>query len=163
LESAPRTTTLTMRWDGTNWETLPSPNVGSGHNQLYAVSMHGPKDVWAVGAHWHPATGLPSALSMHWNGSAWTAHAVHVAGAARSGLEGVVNLGTNGAWAVGEWDTATGTRRPLVVHWNGSTWSVIPTPETGGTSPSFWAIAGHAGDLWAVGAHAVKGVAASLI
>jgi hypothetical protein len=40
--------TVTMHWDGSAWSVVPSPNVGSGSNELYGVRGGG-NDIWAVG------------------------------------------------------------------------------------------------------------------
>src|SRR5205823_5913477 len=45
--------TLIERWDGTTWQRVPSPNVGSEPNSLNDVAVIGPDDAWAVG--WHVA------------------------------------------------------------------------------------------------------------
>ena len=164
-KTAVRTTTLTMRWGDHGWNIVPSPNVGEGHNQLYAVSVHSKNDVWAVGAYWNPLTGKAHALTMHWNGTKWEAHLPPTPGAARSSaLMGVVNLGANGAWAVGGWDSRSGARRPLAVHWDGSKWTAVGTPSMSGTRPDFWSVSGHIpDDVWAVGGVVEKGLPRTLI
>jgi hypothetical protein len=51
--------TLGARWNGSNWATLATPNVGTADNLLRAVApIPGTADVWAVGM--HLTTGGPS-------------------------------------------------------------------------------------------------------
>jgi hypothetical protein len=70
-------------------------------------------------------------------------------------IPGVAGAPAN-VWAVGAIDTQWGTgERTLIEHWDGTRWSVIPSPNprTGaGTTDELTTIAGtSASDLWAVG------------
>src|SRR5215472_18633303 len=40
--------TMTMRWDGSAWSLIPSPNPGTAHDYLFGATGSG-TDVWAVG------------------------------------------------------------------------------------------------------------------
>ena len=56
-------------------------------------------------------------------------------------------------WAVGYTITTDGTNQPdrtLIEHWNGSTWSVVASPNVGGNDNLLNGVAA-AGDVWAVG------------
>src|SRR3954454_23616981 len=57
-------------------------------------------------------------------------------------LRGVAALATNDVWAVGGYPTT------LIVHWDGTTWSVVSSPPTGGELNAVAAVA--ANDIWAV-------------
>jgi len=75
------------------------------------------------------------------------------------GLSGVFALASDNIWVTGSFaSTSTSTdNRTLVEHWNGKTWSVVPSlnpsPEGEGNYPdSLGIIAGSsANDIWAVG------------
>ena len=57
------------------------------------------------------------------------------------------------AWAVGDYNTGTGTRT-LALHWDGSAWTQAATPNLGGSSidDAFTSVgASTAGNVWAVG------------
>ena len=43
------TSTLTMHWDGTQWNVVPSPSFGPSGSKLYAAAPVSANDVWAVG------------------------------------------------------------------------------------------------------------------
>lgn len=60
---------------------------------------------------------------------------------------GVDALSTTDAWAVGRADLAPA--QPLVARWNGSTWSTVPTPTTGGQLSGVDGSASN--NVWAVG------------
>jgi hypothetical protein len=54
VSDAPRLATLVERWDGSSWEVVSSPNVGSSDNELLAVAAT-PAHQLAVGDHFAPA------------------------------------------------------------------------------------------------------------
>ena len=75
------------------------------------------------------------------------------------GLLGVRAVAANDAWAVGFSDTnaSQSAYHLLVLHWDGSTWTVAKTPTFTGNS-TLYAVAGTSRELWAVGSTASSGV-----
>lgn len=140
--------TLTEHWNGTTWSLVSSPN-GSGHNDsLNAVAAVASNDVWAVGAD------DTQALTEHWNGSAWSVVPSPTLSSGTSPLlVGVAAISSNDVWAVGSYrQSGVGLLTPLAAHWDGTGWSVVPTPSLGLQGGSFNAIATvAANDVWAVG------------
>src|SRR5205823_11017357 len=72
-----------------------------------------------------------------------------------SSLSGVTAVSTNDVWAVGS-STQNGTAynfpRTLIEHWNGTTWSVISSPNVGsGWNLLSGVTAVSANNVWAVG------------
>jgi hypothetical protein len=68
-------------------------------------------------------------------------------------LSSVAATSATDAWAAGDYDTGTGTRT-LVLHWDGSAWTQVTTPNLGGSTidDSFTSVgASSAGSVWAVG------------
>ena len=53
----------------------------------------------------------------------------------------------NDAWAVGEYLDGSGPNRTLAEHWNGTSWSVVPSPN----GYLYGVAAVTANDVWAVG------------
>src|SRR5438105_3935499 len=45
-----------------------------------------------------------------------------------NGLHGVAAVSANDVWAVGEYNPGPGSRT-LTLHWDGTSWSVIPSPN----------------------------------
>lgn len=41
--------TLTEQWNGTQWSVVKSPNVGTDHNELFAIDATPGGTLWAVG------------------------------------------------------------------------------------------------------------------
>src|SRR5262249_18121163 len=63
--------TLIERWNGSNWQVVSSPNVGTGNNDLSGVAADLFGSVWAVGGFTNSAQGNDQTLVEHWNGSSW--------------------------------------------------------------------------------------------
>src|SRR5207248_10560342 len=98
-------------------------------------------------------SGSPSAwptLTWPWDGSSWSRVPSPNQGTSRNDLFAVSAVSSNDVWAVGfDWQFAT-LEEPLTLHWDGSTWSVIPGPNTYGRLEGVAAISSN--DVWAVGA-----------
>jgi hypothetical protein len=121
---------------------------------LESVSSAAANDAWAVGSN---SLVSPRPLAEHWNGRTWKAvNAPLPTGAPQATFHGVHQLSPTNAWAVGETQSATaGDQRTLIEHWDGTHWTVVPSPnpETGsGASDTLRAVSGTGpNDLWAVG------------
>src|SRR5258708_18490295 len=68
-------------------------------------------------------------------------------------LEGVSAVSGSDAWAVGSYDdNTTGASKTLVLHWNGTTWSKIESPNPSSSFSYLYVYdATWAGDGWGVG------------
>jgi hypothetical protein len=62
----------------------------------------------------------------------------------------VVALGPNDVWAVGYSGVAVGFST-LIEHWDGFSWSIVPSPNTNGDNILTAVSATGANDIWAVG------------
>jgi len=72
-------------------------------------------------------------------------------------------IADNDIWAVGD-STSTGTEQPLAVHFNGTSWSVVPTPNLAGSGSGFSGVAAVASnDIWAVGEQVINNTGETLI
>lgn len=70
-----------------------------------------------------------------------------------SGLYGVTALSSANAWAVGYFDNGT-SHQTLVLHWNGTAWKLVPSPNPGGPDHAnllYGVRASSASNIWAVG------------
>lgn len=144
---------LALHWNGTDWRTVPSPTVAGGSN-FEAVDALNANDVWAVGLR---AGGLPEFLSTaatftaHWNGSAWSAVASPNVSNRWHELLDVEMISSNDVWAVGDSRNIGEDYRTLILHWNGSAWSVVSSPNEPGDN-ILTGVSAHApNDVWAVG------------
>jgi hypothetical protein len=158
--------TLVEHWDGTSWTVMDSPN-GVGFNSLDAVAAVSANDVWAVGEYGGPGMDERT-LVEHWNGASWSivpspnGTADPVPGA-NFVLIGVAATSASDVWAVGNF-TNGGPGQTLVEHWNGASWSVVPSPNADPSSNSLDAVAVvSASDVWAVGSSGSGAMPKSLI
>jgi hypothetical protein len=127
----------------------PSLTAGGRFDQLVAVSAAAPNDVWAVGSASAGTEGVTTVpLVEHFDGHSWRLQ--HVERVGRSTwLEGVAAITPNDVWVVG---FSLDPQRPVAEHWDGSRWTVVPTPAPSGVASSFLGVyARTPADIWAVG------------
>jgi hypothetical protein len=172
------------QWNGTEWSVYPNPVFGPGNQpELFAMASTSANDIWAVGdlladdgnalfalfEHWDGTqwsvatleTGVPFlnsasadatndawtvgydasiidediTLAIHWNGTSWSRVSTPNVGEGNNVLEGVLALAPNNVWAVGystpEPPPQGAATLTLIEHFDGNTWSVIPSPNIG--------------------------------
>ncbi|MDQ2807905.1 MAG: S-layer homology domain-containing protein, partial [Chloroflexota bacterium] len=142
--------TLVEHWDGSAWSVFASPNVSSGTNVLFGVSALANNDVWAVGEYVNG--GFVQTLVEHWNGSAWSVFASPNPGSSTNILNGVSAFSSNDVWAVGYYHDNGNSTQTLVEHWNGTVWSVVPSPNSAGGANELYGVSAlPSGEVWAVG------------
>jgi hypothetical protein len=158
------TQTLIEQWNGTQWQVVPSPNVGTGNNSLSGVTALSANDIWAVGFYIN-AKGVTQTLIEQWNGTQWQVVPSPNAGTGNNSLSGVTAITVNDVWAVGSYVNASGVTQTLIEQWNGAQWQVVPSPNAG-TGNNFLSgvTAISANDVWAVGFYVnANGVTQTLI
>jgi hypothetical protein len=121
--------TLAERWNGTAWSVLTTPNPPNATASVLAgVSCTAPTACTAVGKSTN-ASGTTT-LAERWNGSAWSIESTpNPAGARVSALAGVSCMAATACTAVGSSTGVSGTMVTLAERWDGSTWSLQPTPN----------------------------------
>jgi hypothetical protein len=99
-------------------------------------------------------------LAMNWNGMSWSKQPSGSLSKANNELDGVSADSATDAWAAG-WARDTdkfATYHTVTLHWDGTSWSLIPSPDPGGsdggTSRLFAVSAVSPTDVWAVGLYA---------
>jgi hypothetical protein len=122
---------------------------------LTGVSAISPSDAWAVGylvRQAGPGQAADRTLVEHWDGSSWTRVPSPNPSGRRhpSDLQGVAATSASDAWAVGSYVKGA-TDRALTLHWNGSHWTLVPSPHPSQSSSLFGVAARSAADAWAVG------------
>jgi hypothetical protein len=140
------TLTLTEHWNGTSWSVVPSHNIG-GSDALYGITAVASNDVWAVGnSGFH-------ALILYWNGQNWTVIPSPIPSPDNILYE-VRTVNANDVWAVGAQADCQGCiERTLTAHWNGTTWSVVPSPNVGAVSELYGLTIVSANEVWAAGTY----------
>lgn len=109
----------------------------AGSTQLESVFCTSRANCWAVGLHTAGTGALVNEI-VHWNGQKWSKVRVPSPVGTSSGdvntLSAVRCTSAANCWAVGQADNTSGERADAL-HWNGTKWAVVPTPEPGGTGP----------------------------
>src|SRR5947209_6377502 len=90
-------------------------------NDVAAVST---SDIWAVG-NFSRSNSTSSTLIEHWNGSKWSIISSPNPGSISNGLGGIGAVSAGDIWAVGGFSNTTKSSQTLIIHWNGTHWSVI--------------------------------------
>jgi hypothetical protein len=143
--------TLVEHWGGSTWSVVPSPNLGTNGSGLTSVAAITSNDMWAVGQF---STGtVPHTLTEHWDGSAWSIVPSPNIGTAGNVLNAVTAVAANDVWAVGYAEGSGFTvNETLVEHWDGSAWTIVPSPNTGTRTNSLVGVTARSqDDVWTVG------------
>ena len=115
-------------------------------DKLTAISALSPSDAWAVG---------PNQLAYHWDGSMWTVVTLPPApsGSAAQPYTVVSMIASNDVWAIQNYFQSDGVHtNTQIVHWDGSSWSVVPNPQPGSLLNDLNGVKALApNDVWAVG------------
>jgi plastocyanin len=127
--------TLIERWNGASFVRVASPNGATSSGSINFLDDVGgtATDTWAVGS-LAPGASTLRPLILHWDGSGWT-RLTNPAdpGSSDYSLNAVTRVSASRAYAAGSY--FNGTRDvPMVLRWNGTTWSVmsgVPKPGTG--------------------------------
>jgi hypothetical protein len=145
---------LISHWNGSVWSVVPNPPSSMPLNNLAALAVISANDVWAVG------TGLigdeDATATLHWNGTAWSViPSPNVGPEVDNTLAGVTAVASNDVWAVGtQQPTSLTDPHTLILHWNGAAWTIVPSPNDGGSTVDNHLLAAAAvasNDVWATG------------
>jgi hypothetical protein len=136
--------TFVERWDGTSWATEPTLN-DSQYNEFNAMAADFSGAVFGVG--WKSPDLGYFAFTERYDGSTWAIEPTPDFGPPNSNLYGAVMTSPTQAWAVG-YQSGHGVG-PVIISWNGTTWSVDPDPSK--TCCILYAIGRAGNTLWAVG------------
>ena len=144
------TETIIMRGSPTTLDRVPSPNRGT-VSGLNGVAVASANDAWSVGYSKNPSSGLNETLVEHWDGTVWTIIPSPNISGIHNFLSGVTVAGANDVWAAGgSTDYPGGSNPPLIEHWDGTAWSIIPNPGLPGELLTGIS-AGSPTNVWAVG------------
>ena len=148
--------TLALRWNGTSWNVVTTPNVGAFSNFLEDIDrIPGTTKLWAVGYKQDtvPQPDEYKTLAMRWNGTAWKVFATPNVGKV-SQLHAVTAISGTDVWAFGV-NSPNNRLKPLLIQWDGSTWTKQPGPVD--TSSGGWLVGStsvpESPRIWTVGFH----------
>jgi len=153
-----RTRGLIESWDpGTqSWTVDNSPQPGAERDLLFGAAALSRANAWAVGEQQAPDGPLDggrfATLVEHWNGVRWEAVPAENPGRSGNHLYAVAVRGDHDVWAVGQRNDAGAPDHELIEHWDGRSWSSVPTPSHGDASAALYAVTTDpTGGVWAVG------------
>src|ERR1700694_648162 len=128
--------------NGATWTLVASPSGSLPQNFLLSITCVNSSYCWAVGGD-GDQLGHSKAIMEHWNGSSWSLVPPADSGVPAYTLTGVSCVSISDCWAVGS-QTGTpffGSTAPLpgpslVEHWDGSSWSIVTSPNVAGDQGS---------------------------
>jgi len=144
---------------------VPTPNPVHGgnltQNVLTSVVAVAPNDVTAVGFTLANQTELT--MVQHWDGVSWKvvpSPNVNSTAGSFNTLRGVTAVNRSDLYAVGFFSNSStgGQQLRMVLHFDGTAWSIVPSPAKGAAQQLNGAFARlGAGDVWVAGAASVPG------
>jgi hypothetical protein len=167
--------TLAAHWNGQAWQLVTTPCLNGtkivlaedgclqSDNELTGVTAVAANNVWVSGYEDETSSNFHVPYVLHWNGKTWTliktpSPATGQFGAGSS-LFGITALSASDVWAVGHSENGDGTITTLTEQFNGSTWSVVASPNPGllGTDTLLGVAAAGSSQLFAVGSDEQSG------
>jgi hypothetical protein len=148
--------TLVETWNRTSWAVTVSPDSNA-VSALYSVSCVSDSDCTAVGTSYTGSVtnkgGTYQTLIEHWNGVIWTISLSADSSATSDNvLLGVTCSSSSNCWAAGYFKDTNGVYQGLLESWNGTLWSIVPSPAATAQNNLLSAVTCDAGsDCWAVG------------
>ncbi len=150
---------FTVHYDGTTWRAVPTAYTG--HQPiLQSIAPVSPNDVWFVGYFFD--FNYPHALIMHYDGTSVSQVPSPDISTGFVYLSDIEALSSNDVWTVGYYTDPNDflVTYTLTEHWNGSSWSIVPSPNIIGDTnllssvsavPSNDSSEGRHSEVWAVG------------
>ena len=123
--------TLAESWNGTRWSVVPTPSPVPGSDGFDGVSCVTEDACMAVGFSGINATGFHATLAESWNGTRWSVVPSPSPGTRDNYLNGVSCASAGACMATGAAATNSAIGSPLIESWNGTRWSVLPSPSPG--------------------------------
>ena len=138
---------LIEHFNGTSWSHVSAGDASGGYQEgLVAVAANSSSNVWAVGY---------GAIVEHFDGTSWSQVSVPTTVYDQWGVQHVISefsaVVTNSPSDV--WIAApdSGTGQAVFEHFDGNSWTVVPSPQIGGHVSVTGLAATSAAGVWAVG------------
>jgi hypothetical protein len=108
--------------------------------------------VWAAGWYNNFDGDRSQPWVIRWNGTLWATVPSPSAGQGSSDIEQVLAISDNDVWVVGGYEPVPGAPlRTLTMHWDGTSWTIVPSANPGDGSSVLIDITASGDTLWAVG------------
>ena len=145
---------LVEHFDGTTWSTVPAPRFGRHQGAvLNSLTIISDSDIWAVGRAGSLDFSNDRPFAMHFDGSTWTEVSVpSVENAHFHELQGVAAVATDDVWAVGTFLGPGIFEQTLIVHFDGTAWSIVASPNQESSNNILLGVSVvSSNSVWAVG------------
>jgi hypothetical protein len=125
-----------LHFNGTKWTAMPAATSG-GVFKVGGLTALSPTDVWAAGGITTPDHVPLVPAAEHWDGTSWSLVSVPNPNPGAIyydiTLSGIAAIAANDIWAVGSFNTWPNGNdiHTLTEHWDGTSWSIIPSPTAG--------------------------------
>jgi putative hemolysin len=119
----------------TTWRVQPVPPPAMGNGELTGVSCPASGICMAVGYYVAKATGEQQTLGERWANGAWAVEPTPSPG--DTGIEQLTSvscLSPTDCTAAGVYSSATAYENTLIEHWDGTSWTVVASPNPAGTT-----------------------------
>jgi hypothetical protein len=144
--------TLIEHWDGKTWSISPSPSPGLTDNALGGLAVLSASNIWAAGSQSSDQENTLQTLVEHWDGTRWTVVPSPSPASPYNNLGRMAAISASDVWAVGQQSGDNFVEQTLAEHWDGNSWTVVPTLNVGTGGNAFADVtASSATDVWAVG------------
>ncbi len=137
--------TLVRRWDGTSWQTYPSPTVEEQTNHLNDVAVEPDGAAWAVGDR---SRRTMKTIVQRYDGTRWRMQRSLNPSETLNSLEAVDVTPTGSVYAVGSRWNDNRRYRTMIQHFDGADWRMVRVGRPGLLYDVD--VVGD-GDVWAVG------------
>jgi hypothetical protein len=129
-----------LHWDGSGWTRVIIPQLGgdkrraqtigddSDFDRFYWVEALAPNDIWIAGEAFRYSE-FRQVLMLHWDGTEWARVPAPSPGYNQNIIAGMEALSPNDIWAVGYSKTDGELEKTVTLHWDGSTWTAVPSPN----------------------------------
>ena len=149
--------TLFEHWNGTRWSIVPGAAIPGTSNLITGIQAISSNDVVAL-ASYTSGNNVYYNLLEQWNGSQWNeVSGSQIPTTSYQDVTSMTAIADNDIWVAGGTAPPTGQWTTLIEQWNGSSWSVVPSPNAGtgpNTLQSIVALA--ANNIWTVGYFGTK-------
>ncbi|MFG2775991.1 hypothetical protein [Streptomyces sp. NPDC048350] len=134
--------------DGRGWQVVSTPDSGQDDAFYNNVDVASAQDVWVVGGTYSSGNVAPAS---HWDGTSWKSAGIPVPENCSAGQH-VAAISANEAWAGGWYCVPeSGMFKPLLRHWDGSTWTPVEVPAAADLINITAMEATASDDVWAIG------------
>lgn len=154
---------MVQHWDGSSWQLVPVPpptggvSINYSGTRVHDIAAIAHDDVW-FGGQWGEPNAQASVtwrpLAMHWDGSKLEVYPTPAPYENSYGFKvaSLSAVSSDDVWAACSRLTAGGHAQNLVVlHWDGSTWDLVPVPNSGGMRVLYTVEAIASDDVWIFG------------